>query len=248
MTFSHNQPGGVFYLPTQKSLSYSWAHMSGFTGAMHATASGGGCRAATLMHAAPMVRAVPKLNNEPYMSGGGIADLVKGIVNKVTEDQAKKSEQDAWDNAKYTPDTFEFPDFNTWRDNSREWHTLRKVHDLPKSIVDNLERKWAYEREVAYNNWLESRTRKVINERDMSEKRQALEQRYQQVVTNEDGRNAPAQIPMPLQQNQVYYGQAAPHLAADAEHQHWLATKAAMGLGLRHHPRKRRLNFASGIF
>ena len=49
---NNGQPGGVWYRVEDKALSYSWAHMSGFAGAMHATASGGGCRGATLMHAA----------------------------------------------------------------------------------------------------------------------------------------------------------------------------------------------------
>jgi hypothetical protein len=65
---NHNQPGGVWYLPKAKALSYTWTAPQGFSGAMTSTAMAGSLKNALHLNYAPMVRAVPKAPMDAYMT------------------------------------------------------------------------------------------------------------------------------------------------------------------------------------
>ena len=67
--YNHNQPGGVWYLPRIKALSYSWAELSGFSGAMHASAEAGSLKNLVDRQSMPMIRAIPKSHDAAYMCG-----------------------------------------------------------------------------------------------------------------------------------------------------------------------------------
>jgi hypothetical protein len=84
--FAKTTPGGVWHNVNSKALSYGWASIDGFGGAMHHTAVAGGLRHSLLFHHAPMILARQKPDNAPYMShmgGASWGDTFKNILGKI---------------------------------------------------------------------------------------------------------------------------------------------------------------------
>ncbi len=73
--FQNAQPGGLWHPASYKALSFSWATSDGFPGAMQDVQTAGSIRRHNLAHHAPLVMAVPKPQNAPYLAYNGGASF-----------------------------------------------------------------------------------------------------------------------------------------------------------------------------
>lgn len=84
MAFHQHQPGGLWHTANHKALSFTWAQMEGFGGAMHHTNMAGSIMHHNLYNHPGLVLAVRKHDQAPYMGGAGSwGQTFKNILGKV---------------------------------------------------------------------------------------------------------------------------------------------------------------------